>query len=65
MDDLRRAEWEQWQLVCAQLKGCGAVSSADLTAPQNENRTKGCQLLNEIRFWGDLRAKQGKAEPSV
>lgn len=62
MDDLTRAEYDQWQDVCRQLKACGAVTDKDLSAPVGSTATHGQRLLTELRFWGDLRARQGVAK---
>lgn len=60
MNNLMVAEWEQWRDVCAQLKATRLVTETDLQAPMNSDATPGQRLLSSIRFWGDLRAQQGK-----
>lgn len=60
MDDLTRAEWEQWRMICHQLTLAGTITQEDLNAPLNANLTPGQKLLSDIQFWGDLRARQGR-----
>jgi hypothetical protein len=59
MEDLTRAEWTQWQDVCAQLVTLRAVTPADLQASTTAAETPGQRLLNALRQWGALRARQG------
>ena len=59
MNNLARAEWDQWCLICRCLALTGVVTQEDLLAPVNADKTPGQKLLSDIRFWGNLRAKQG------
>lgn len=58
---LLRAEHEQWQELCRQLKECGAITNRDLNTPYGSTDSRGQRLLTDLNFWGDLRARQGMA----
>lgn len=59
MDDLTKAEWKQWRVICHRLALAGAITQEDLNSPVHADHTDGQKLLSDIRYWGDLRAKQG------
>lgn len=57
----QRLEWEQWRTICGRLRAMDVVTEDDLRAPVHADKTPGQILLNDLRIWGDLRAKQGYA----
>ena len=46
-------EHRAWRLLCEALEETGAVTRADLESPATMQETKGQQLLETIRQWGE------------
>ena len=57
-DDEMRREWLAWREVCRVLVEAGAVTEADLDAPESDpERSPGTHVLAVIREWGKRRAE--------
>ena len=53
ISEVARAEWNNWQAICHQLKALGAVTDDDLTSAVPSMETPGQELFTAIRKWGD------------
>lgn len=61
MDNLVRAEHDQWRDVCDRLLKIGAVTIDDLKASVGADTTDGQRILREIRFWGRSSCANGSS----